>query len=532
MNNGNETYDAVNKAWKSTCKLLFGGEIGNLKEYEKWLSEHVEPIRKEKDSNSKDVYLAIQDYCSSAKFTNMADVNFWAKFTPLDINQIKDIDSIVDAVHDRTGYTGSVVLGNSKAVNRSSNVTDSFNVYDAAKVSDSKNIAYANLIRYDENVFGIFEAGESGHLIRCDMSWRLKRGFNTFMTFESQDCYYTVRTSNCSDCMFSFGINSKKYAIGNLELPKDKYLQLKAKLLAEIREKLKRDKRIFSVLDIIANAGTPTIKLAPNANKPRFDIKPINDAFNQTTSIVFGTKLGDINQYSKYLLKHIDPTYTLKSPLSDEVIYAPGCLYKFKDIHHGLEKRIIPEEEILQIGNTSVDEDDIKNISIDLGTISKALSKIAFCTMDAKPGNNINVSEAAIMADAIDCYHGYDFTKSKRCAYDFWPRNSEYVFGSSVTWSSQFCLNCYYSKKLTRCFQVDSCDNCSDLYYSHNCENVHDSMFCFNVKNLRNAIGNAVLPSEEYKKIKQMVLAQIADELETKKDLKWDIYNIGCAKSK
>jgi len=74
--------------------------------------------------------------------------------------------------------------------------------------------------------------------------------------------------------------------------------------------------------------------------------------------------------------------------------------------------------------------------------------------------------------------------------------------------------------------EVDSCDNCTDLYYGHNCENVHDSMFCFNVKNLRNAIGNAPLPQNQYLKIKQMLKQQLIDELEEKKDLKWDIYNL------
>ena len=70
----------------------------------------------------------------------------------------------------------------------------------------------------------------------------------------------------------------------------------------------------------------------------------------------------------------------------------------------------------------------------------------------------------------------------------------------------------------------------SDLYYSHNCENVHDSMFCFNAKNLRHAVGNAVLEAGAYKKLKSQLLEQIAGELAAKKDLKWDIYNIGCCK--
>ena len=39
-------------------------------------------------------------------------------------------------------------------------------------------------------------------------------------------------------------------------------------------------------------------------------------------------------------------------------------------------------------------------------------------------------------------------------------------------------------------------------------------------------------PAEEYKKIKAALLGEIVSELEAKKTLKWDIYNIGCAGGK
>jgi hypothetical protein len=87
-----------------------------------------------------------------------------------------------------------------------------------------------------------------------------------------------------------------------------------------------------------------------------------------------------------------------------------------------------------------------------------------------------------------------------------------------------------YSSNLTRAFEVDNCSDCSDIYFSHNCENVHDGMFCFNVKNIRNAIGNGALPLEKYKAVKKSLLEQIVSELEKKKNLRWDIYNIGCGK--
>jgi hypothetical protein len=44
---------------------------------------------------------------------------------------------------------------------------------------------------------------------------------------------------------------------------------------------------------------------------------------------------------------------------------------------------------------------------------------------------------------------------------------------------------------------------------------------------LHSAIGNSPLQPEQYRKVKGALLAQMADELEQKKELKWDIYGIG-----
>jgi len=48
---------------------------------------------------------------------------------------------------------------------------------------------------------------------------------------------------NCeglSDCMFCFNVKNKRYAIGNVEVGREKYLEVKKRTLAEIAAKLER----------------------------------------------------------------------------------------------------------------------------------------------------------------------------------------------------------------------------------------------------------------------------------------------------
>ena len=91
-----------------------------------------------------------------------------------------------------------------------------------------------------------------------------------------------------------------------------------------------------------------------------------------------------------------------------------------------------------------------------------------------------------------------------------------------------FCINCYYSENMNRCFEVDSSKSCSDSYYLHNCENVRSSMFCFNAKNLTYAIGNTVVGKEEFDRAKRMLLDWANERLAKKKEVPLSIFDVGC----
>jgi len=106
--------------------------------------------------------------------------------------------------------------------------------------------------------------------------------------------------------------------------------------------------------------------------------------------------------------------------------------------------------------------------------------------------------------------------------------NSKYTFGCYRILDSEFCIKCYNSLYLSRCYEVDVSTKCSDSLFCHNCEGLTDAMFCFNVKGKRHAIGNAELAPSKYATIKGSLIEQIAGELERKKDFRLDVFNIGC----
>jgi len=134
------TLGVLEKKWLDTCKVLFGaasGEIGSIAKFVPWLTEFNEPLIHRKSSVSgKDVTYVMPEYSEGSKWIGFEEIDYSKKFEPLNINEIKDIDSRVAAVKERIYYAGNVVLGNSGNIERSSNVNDSFYFYECGRLGN------------------------------------------------------------------------------------------------------------------------------------------------------------------------------------------------------------------------------------------------------------------------------------------------------------------------------------------------------------------------------------------------------------
>ncbi|VVB58515.1 Uncharacterised protein [Candidatus Anstonella stagnisolia] len=533
MAGNSPVYEELNRKWKSTCRVLLGEEIGELSEYREYLCElgYSEPLIHRKSSVSgKEITYATPHYCKGAKWVGLSEVDFQKKFEALSINEVKDIDSIVSAVQERAYYCGDVILGNSKFIEKSSNVSDSFYVYECGKVSDTKYAAYSDWPKMCECVFGSSAPGESSFLIRCNDTFRDKRCFELWGSLNSSDCYYVMGLNSCSNCFFCFNARGIKNAVGNLELPADKFSILKEKLLGEIREKLKKDKKLPSVAQIMGRCKDYSgevkelLKGRVEYEEKSTDMKPIENAFSKTCEVVLGKKLGGLANYSGWLEGHSKGLRTCRSVASGKPVYQ-GCYAHYSDIP---QDRLLVEKEALELLKVSkLEEKDV--LGINLENAHEIIGKIAYVSIDYHDGTNVNIIECPTYGYSSHVLRTFPVVYTKYTAYTFWARSSEYVFGGGQLFDSNFCMNCYNSNRLQRCLEVDSSRDCSDLYFSHNCENVRDSMFCFNAKNLQNAVGNAQLGKEKYAPLKEKIVGEMRAELEKGKKLQWDIFNIGCA---
>ena len=143
----------LNRQWKATCKVIFGREIGELKEYENWLLEGLEPARRENSTISGKEVFAVGQYAQASRFVGLEEVGKLGKETALELNDIKDIDSIIRAIGENFVYTGNIILGNSSLVEKSTGLEDCNVVYHSHTNHSSQYVAYFSMGRVDRCVF-------------------------------------------------------------------------------------------------------------------------------------------------------------------------------------------------------------------------------------------------------------------------------------------------------------------------------------------------------------------------------------------
>ena len=519
-------YNELNKAWKSTCKVIFGEEIGELKEYEEWLNGYMPPLQKAKSHLSgKEVVLATNNYCEEAKFVSEDELK--KANASLNINEIKDIDSVLGAISEKWEYVGNQTQGVSSSFESSTQVNNSHYVANTITTSDSMYLYATYRVGVGKYAFGCAnQSVKSEFLIRCLRGNNMVRSFEAHYCDTSSDAYLSHYCHGSHNILFCFNQKFKRNCIGNLELPLEKFTDLKRKLVGEIREELKKDKKFPSLLELVPNEA-PGADVIVNVKErtEATDMKPLEKAFSSTSKILFNKELVGLLDYEKWLSSYLALPRAVRSPFGN--MTSMHSLVEMNAYRLMPEKRVITYEESIELVKLRLKEDEISS----LGEILKNISKIGYFTTAAKEGQNRNVIKSYATYNYVNTYDVHRSSNIENAAIVISGHRAKFLFGCRLVRESEFCMKCHNSGHMNRCFEVDLSDKCSDAYFCHNCENLHDAMFCFNVKNLNYAIGNAALPQDQYKGLKGTLIAQIADELEKKKSLSYDIFTIGCGKA-
>ncbi|MFH1285778.1 MAG: hypothetical protein ABIH99_04310 [Candidatus Micrarchaeota archaeon] len=516
-----EVKEELNKAFQKTFTLIFGEcnvTLDELKDY--MLRDYYPVVRRRSALSGKEVIVSTENYPKDAKFLAQGEIDFSKEFK-LNINELKDLDSVIEALSDRFYYAGSKSFGNSSFIEGSDNCTDSFYVLDSHNVLRSKYVAYSSYIRDNcEYIFGSSLFLRCKHLIRVSGADNLVRSFESEFAVNSSDLFFSTSCVGSSHIMFSANQISKHHVIGNLELQKDKYFELRKKLIDESREYIEKNKRFYSLFEFPPPNKLTLPKInVPKKSKAPTDFRKIDEAFKTTCKLIFGREIGSLKNYEKLLEKRVTKIRTIKTAFGNETPFAP--LYYWR---HVPKERAVNAEEALELAKEHILLEEGEELS--LKKLMEKLARIFFFRVHYYEGNNENNIETPCAYTGVNSYRVFDMTYSKNGAYCNHPSHCEYIFGCSKITYSKFCINCHDSVNLSSCFEMDGCTNCSNSLFCHNCEGLTDCLFCFNTKSKRYAVGNVEVGKEKYEKIKKLVLDELANKLQKNGELDFDIYEL------
>ena len=511
----------VDAAWRTLCKILFGREVGGLLEFEPYLKEAMLPFMIVKSSVSgKDVFLSNHLYPKGGRFIapdEIAQAN--ARANPISINDIKDIDSLFRAASENIVYCGSKAFGRNANVSLVDNAIDCIDVYYSHNVRNVKKSAYISCVRESEYVFGIPAFPKINYSMRCLEGINANRMFETYYSNFCADIYYSFNCYNCSDVIFGFNLRGKRHVIGNLELPKEKYAELKKKLVGEIADALAKNKRAFSISDLarmgVKEMGGEEFELIPTTPPPA----PVEKAWRSASKIVLGQERGGIAGYAAWLQETALPVRKLKGKFGTDT-YKP-----LLPLVGGIPaKSLCTREEAMRENKPMITGSEA---GLRLEQLAVLVAKKASITMEMVEGTTREVPEVTQAIDSTECWSEWDTTSSTRSACSTGVIQSSYIFGGYFRiLDSEFCINCYDIVQLKRCFEVDSSSRTNNCYFSHNLEGCEECIFCWNSKGLRYAVFNQQLPKEDYLKLKKMLLGYLNSQLDAKKKVGQTVFGL------
>ncbi len=240
----------LDKAFASACSVLFGRKLsGKMTDYEKWLMKNVRAPPKSKSKLSgKSLYILPILFNEPVRDTHIS-LEEARQASRLHISEedaqklcISNAKQILKPV---ALFTSDVKLGENVQVKDTVSFADSINIFGSSTMYGSKNCAYGCWVSHNaENMFGCDHTFYSKFCIHAYRSLKLVRCFEISDSKDCSDCFFCHNCENCHECMFCFNVKSKRYAIGNVEVGREKYSKIKKMLQQEIAKRLEEKKEI------------------------------------------------------------------------------------------------------------------------------------------------------------------------------------------------------------------------------------------------------------------------------------------------
>ncbi len=238
----------IEDAFKSTSKIIFGKELAGIQNYEAWLLENVRKNFSQESALSGKTIIAanVVVFANTKKrmVTLTEALEAGKKQLPLADAKKLDAHNASKLLEPIKYYGPDAIVGDNIGMEECAQYGYSRYCYRSSTIAYGKYCGYCFWPREADHTFGCDTAIASKFSMKCYNSINLSRCFEVSHSTDCSDCYFCHNVENCQECMFCFNVKAKRYAIGNVEYPKEEYLRIKKLVLAEIAAKLEKNKKL------------------------------------------------------------------------------------------------------------------------------------------------------------------------------------------------------------------------------------------------------------------------------------------------
>jgi len=244
----------IDKAFDETASILLGRQLGNVDTYSGWLGEHVPlPTPAASVVSKKEIWMAPPINFLGRKFDTRRIIDMdemeSVNKSPFGMEEMEGVENLGQLLEKFVSpiayYCGNFRYGAGQDIEKCSGGGGGRTIYYSEDVFHNvKNVAFSHCVVNSQNIFGGHNVVKSGFGINIYNSNAIARGFEVDGCLSSSDIYFCHNSENLRDCMFCFNAKNLKYAIGNVEVGKEEYARVKKMVLAEIGERLEKDKKL------------------------------------------------------------------------------------------------------------------------------------------------------------------------------------------------------------------------------------------------------------------------------------------------
>ncbi|MFH2105953.1 MAG: hypothetical protein ABII22_01725 [Candidatus Micrarchaeota archaeon] len=241
--------DDFEKIFQTITSIIFGKRITGYKDYEKWLTRNVSNNDYGESVISKEkIYLPPFDFYMDIKHNIVTIEEAYGILGKKQLSEEKlnnlSFHNAKKDLQKLATTTPNTIYGDSSNMKECTFYYNSHSCYMGCALNKSKCCMYSFWPRYSEYALGGYYLFSSQFCIKCYNSENLVRCFEMSDCNNCSDSMFCHNCENLTNCMFCFNVKAKRYAICNVEVGKEKYLEIKQKIMDEMIKKLEQNKSI------------------------------------------------------------------------------------------------------------------------------------------------------------------------------------------------------------------------------------------------------------------------------------------------